>query len=293
MSIRLMTQLWDNADPELSGSRLVIMLCLADHANDDGECWPSIERLAKRARLHRQNVMVHLKELEAAGYISVKRIEGRHNSYVVYPTSNGIVTGNETVTRNASVTPTRNEGVTGTSNGIVTPPVTPALPEPSVNHQSLNRQIKRKGEPPPPPPAYASATSGRDLATKLTKLNQTLAPELRTPLADALLDVTGKRALADSGSTEGDRLRMAAHEAADVLYRMGVKSESDILALEPAWNEDWRGVSGGTAKQFLEFVSEQQAGKIGKRAGSNGHNKGAVVPTTAEERKRMYATEED
>lgn len=133
MSIRLMTQLWDNADPELSGSRLVIMLCLADHANDDGECWPSIDRLAKRSRLHRQNVMVHLKELEAAGYITVKRVEGRHNSYVVRTTSNETVTGNAIVTGNATVTTTSNETVTTTRNAIVTPPVTPALPESSSN----------------------------------------------------------------------------------------------------------------------------------------------------------------
>jgi DNA-binding transcriptional ArsR family regulator len=131
MSIRMMTQFWDNGDPELSGSRLVLMLCLADHANDNGECFPSITRLAERSRLHRQNVMVHLKELEALGYITVKRVEGRHNSYILHPTRN------ETVTGTASAT--RNETVTGTGNDTVTGPVTPPLPEPSINRQ-LNHQ---------------------------------------------------------------------------------------------------------------------------------------------------------
>jgi DNA-binding transcriptional ArsR family regulator len=153
MSIRLMTQLWDNADPELSGSRLVIMLCLADHANDDGECWPSIERIAKRARLHRQNVMVHLRELETAGYITVTRIEGRHNSYIIRATSNAIVTGNETVTgneiitttSNETVTTTSNDSVTTTSNDSVTGPVTPPLPESSVKHQ-VKHQVKHHYE---------------------------------------------------------------------------------------------------------------------------------------------------
>jgi hypothetical protein len=139
----------------------------------------------------------------------------------------------------------------------------------------------------PPPLAAESATYGREQARKLATLNGQLSPELRTPLADALLDVTGKRRLADVGGIEGDRLLLAAHEAAATLYRMGLKSESDILALEPAWNEDWRGVSGGTAKQFLEFVSERQAGKTGKRTGSNG--KHAEPESIQDKLQRAYA----
>lgn len=131
MSIRMMTQFWDNGDPELSGSRLVLMLCLADHANDNGECFPSITRLAERSRLHRQNVMVHLKELEALGYITVKRVEGRNNSYILHQTRNETVTG--------VVSATRNETVTGSGNDTVTGPVTPPLPEPLINRQ-LNHQ---------------------------------------------------------------------------------------------------------------------------------------------------------
>ena len=277
MSIRLMTQLWDNADPALSGSRLVIMLCLADHANDDGECWPSIDRLAKRARLHRQNVMVHLKELEDAGYITVKRILGRHNSYIVHATSNDIVTGNDNTTGNATVTTT--------SNATVTRPVTPPLPESSSNHQS-NHQVKR--ERPPSPSLSESASSGRERAARLTRLNGQVAAALRTPLADALLDVTGKRVLADSNTPAGDRLLQDAHEAAAVLYQMGVKSESDILALEPAWREDWRGLSGGTFKQFLEFASEQRAGKHNGRP-RPGNGKRAEPESNQDKLARVYA----
>ena len=55
MSIKLMSEIWDNEDPGLSGSRLNILLCLADHANDDGVCWPSIPRIAKRVRIDRNN----------------------------------------------------------------------------------------------------------------------------------------------------------------------------------------------------------------------------------------------
>ena len=78
-----MSEIWDNQDPQLTGSKLVIMLCLADHANDNGECWPSIARLAERARIAPANVTRHIKELEAAGYLIVTRTSGTHNTYVV------------------------------------------------------------------------------------------------------------------------------------------------------------------------------------------------------------------
>jgi len=32
----------------------------ADHANDNGECWPSIARLAERARIAPANVTRHI-----------------------------------------------------------------------------------------------------------------------------------------------------------------------------------------------------------------------------------------
>ena len=86
MSIKLMSEIWDNQDPQLTGSKLVIMLCLADHANDNGECWPSIARLAERARIAPANVTRHIKELEAAGYLTVTRTSGTHNTYVVSAT---------------------------------------------------------------------------------------------------------------------------------------------------------------------------------------------------------------
>lgn len=44
MSIRIMTEIWEYSPS--SGTELLMMLAIADHANDDRECWPSIARLA-------------------------------------------------------------------------------------------------------------------------------------------------------------------------------------------------------------------------------------------------------
>ena len=83
----LMYEIWDNQDPQLTGSRLVIMLCLADHADDNDECWLSIARIAELARITPANVTRHIKELEAAGYLIVTRTSGTHNIYVVSATA--------------------------------------------------------------------------------------------------------------------------------------------------------------------------------------------------------------
>jgi hypothetical protein len=67
---------------------------------------------------------------------------------------------------------------------------------------------------------------------------------------------------------------------------MGVKSESALLALEPAWRDDWRGCSGGTAKQLLEFVSEWQSGKQKPR----GNGRYAEPESNQEKLARVYAS---
>lgn len=141
----------------------------------------------------------------------------------------------------------------------------------------------------PPPLASESATFARAQSSRLAKLNAQVGPALRIPLANAVLDITGKRALADAGGPESERLLLAAHEAAVTLWQMGKRSESDLLALEPEWRDDWRGVKGGTITQFLEFVSECQGGKASKQATPKaGRNGRESYPQTEAERKAKY-----
>jgi hypothetical protein len=174
MSISLMAQIWDNEDPELTGSRLVILLSLADHANDAGECWPSIERIATRVRLSPRNVMRQLDELERIGYLTIRRSIGRHNTYVVHRTPDASVTGDKNVTPDASVT--------GTPDASVTPPLTPASPEPLVNHQ-INRQVNHQSA------GARAAPLSKPSATKPTKK---APPEILPAPAQTFVEHGGK-----------------------------------------------------------------------------------------------------
>ena len=146
-------------------------------------------------------------------------------------------------------------------------------PRESESESESESEGESKAQAPVPPlPAAPSSTAGRRAAATLTALNDQLAPALRRPLADAILNLTGKRALADAGGEVGDRLTQEAHAAAVTLYRMGLRTESEILALEPAWAVDWRGKQGGSITQFLAFVSEVHAGKHNSGEGGNGKN---------------------
>ena len=49
--------------------RKLILIKLADHANDDGMCWPSYQHIADQCEVSRTTVKNHIRELEKDGYL--------------------------------------------------------------------------------------------------------------------------------------------------------------------------------------------------------------------------------
>jgi hypothetical protein len=84
MSIEAMSRVWNKSQQQ--GTKLVLLLALADMTNSDGYCWPSLETLQERARLSRyQNVIKAIAEIEADAEVWVDRSRGRNhsNTYIV------------------------------------------------------------------------------------------------------------------------------------------------------------------------------------------------------------------
>ena len=79
MSIKAMTTVWEKS--EQSGSSLLMLLAIADYAQDDGSgAWPSLATLARKTRMKRRNAIYTIKKLEKAGELFVIRRGGKHKS---------------------------------------------------------------------------------------------------------------------------------------------------------------------------------------------------------------------
>ena len=87
-------------------SDFLVLLALADHANDEGECWPSIDRIAEVSRCHRSAVFKSLKRLELSGYINIRNTP-KGNLYWVSFRDSGI----------KAVSPEDLSGLTGRPRG--------------------------------------------------------------------------------------------------------------------------------------------------------------------------------
>lgn len=74
MSIRVMNWVWTNS-PE-KGSALLLLLSIADHADDEGSAYPSVARLASKTRLSERNTQYQLKALCASGSLKILRGAG-------------------------------------------------------------------------------------------------------------------------------------------------------------------------------------------------------------------------
>ncbi|MBN9791262.1 hypothetical protein DMP17_22025 [Pseudonocardia sp. TMWB2A] len=78
MSIAVMTLVWASDVP---APQRMTLLALADAANDDGVCWPSIRLLASKTQAGESTVRRHLQSLEADGLLSSQQ---RFNASAVY-----------------------------------------------------------------------------------------------------------------------------------------------------------------------------------------------------------------
>jgi len=86
MSTRISAQAWDYS--KSSGAALLVLVSLADQANDEGECWPKIETIAKRCRVSRRSVFRYLDVLVELGEVTIEnRAADRKSSlYRIHPT---------------------------------------------------------------------------------------------------------------------------------------------------------------------------------------------------------------
>ena len=83
MSVRLIADVLEGVHDLTSGQKL-LLICLANYANDKGECWPSIASLAAQADVSTRHVSGMLHDLEKLGYLTIQEHSGKSNSYTLH-----------------------------------------------------------------------------------------------------------------------------------------------------------------------------------------------------------------
>lgn len=110
MSIQIMTQVWQRGPVDRSARML--LLAIADNANDRGEAFPSLALMGQKACMSKSTVIRTLQSLETAGWLTVEhraaREDARGNLYVITLTRLGLA--------QAPITPRRKVGVMVTPN---------------------------------------------------------------------------------------------------------------------------------------------------------------------------------
>lgn len=83
-----MSAVWERDD--LTSTQKLVLLALADWANDEGLCWPSIDRVALKASLTSRGVQKTIRALEEMQFLRKEEIKGRVNKYWVSLPTNDV-----------------------------------------------------------------------------------------------------------------------------------------------------------------------------------------------------------
>lgn len=78
MSVYVLTHVWRNGPNDRS--ELLVLLALADFADDEGHCWPSIRKVADKARMSERGVQKITRRLCESGFLKVSQGGGRGGS---------------------------------------------------------------------------------------------------------------------------------------------------------------------------------------------------------------------
>lgn len=113
-----------------------VLVSLADRADEEHFCFPSIARLSADTLLDRKTVLSSIARLEAAGLLAADRKHGAGTRYRLI----GVSSRHESSTENGTGT----KNGTSPKNGTAPVPKTGLPPVPKTGHESTNESIKNR-----------------------------------------------------------------------------------------------------------------------------------------------------
>lgn len=235
MSIKVMTNVWEHS--AMKGSALLLLLAIADHADDDGLAFPGTEKLAKKIRMSERQVKRLRQILYKSGeleYISGGKFKGDKLSVrVTNPVSKGDKPG--------------------------TPRVTRVSPEPSIES---SREPSEKKQPPSMPTRKPDRRQSHAAEHMQLAQSSGLSKKDFFELTNAYLDAAGGRLLAESDGPDADRELNKAKDSAATGLKMGIKTPADVEARLAGHRQQWKEDSVPSYGQLLKAqpVTEQAVG---------------------------------
>lgn len=147
-----MTAAWEL---DLTSTHKLVFLALADNANEDGNCWPSIATIARKSCLTQRCVQKAIREMVKAGIISIREKSGHSNSYKLTPER-----GSPLPPKDVHPTPERGTGDPRTR-------FTQNHHEPSENLKKPSKAVDKREEGKKLVPRIIAAISSPDLRKSL------------------------------------------------------------------------------------------------------------------------------
>ncbi|MEL5468214.1 helix-turn-helix domain-containing protein [Serratia nevei] len=134
--------------------RKLVLIKMADNANDDGECWPSYQHIADHCECSKSAVKAHITVLITMGLLSKENRlgsnNGKGNTSNIYQLTLGNPVSSENTApvagKSIAPMPSKNTGVSGESTGVVSESTAPmssaGTPCGSTWHQNLSLESK-------------------------------------------------------------------------------------------------------------------------------------------------------
>lgn len=136
MSTTVMGRVWPLS---VTPVQKLVLISLADQANDDGVSWPGVASMAKRTCLAERSVQRALRELVALGLVVIKERPGRSSVYVV--TTGGVTKSPPSESHPKGVSQSHPRGDRESPGGCHS--VTQTIIEPSINRQKKKATLEK------------------------------------------------------------------------------------------------------------------------------------------------------
>jgi hypothetical protein len=189
MSIKQLNAAWQTQTE--THTQKLVLLALADNANDHGHCWPSVLTIAAKCQLTKQAVLKQIKGLERAGLLQTSRANGRSNRYILVMQPVNEDYRSTAFTGKQDLPPPVNEDYRHRSTAFTQPVnvVYPNHQEPSVEPSIEPKKARKQ----PEPPAIFQLPFNTDSFREAWKDWERHRKQLRKPLTDSTARIQLKK----------------------------------------------------------------------------------------------------